>query len=94
MKGFIVWLIPDEPSGIDRNRQFVEKNGGKLIGGGKAEMQPDGRLKCSWLFEGSIPVPDKAKQLMLSQFTNSLDGAIKKRANVHYEVEFIDEEPR
>ena len=89
MKGFIVWLIPLDPSGIERNKEFFQKHKGRLVGGGKIELQLDGRLKCEWVFEAKFPVPDTAKQMMLSQFTNSLDAAIQKKANARYEVEFL-----
>ena len=88
MKGFIVWLIPLDPSGIERNKEFVAKNKGKLYFGGKAMMQPDGRLKCEWTFE-NLPMPDAGKKMMLKQFTDSMDKAISDKTNVKYEVEFI-----
>jgi hypothetical protein len=90
MKGFIVWLIPLDPSGIDRNKDFLRSNGGKLVAGGKATLQDDGRLRCEWMFDNKFPVPDAAKQMMLAQFTASLDKAIEKKANARYEVEFIE----
>lgn len=94
MKGFIVWLIPLDPTGVQRNKDFVAGNRGNLMGGGKAEMQPDGRLKCVWLFDGRFTglVPDAAKGQMLTSFTSSLDKAIARKTNVRYEVEFIQEE--
>ena len=94
MKGFIVWLIPLDPSGVQRNRDFVAKNKGKLFGGGKAAMQEDGRLKCEWSFDGKLTgaMPDGAKRMMLLNFTNSLDSAIAKKTNVRYEVQFIGDE--
>lgn len=94
MRGFTVWLIPLDPSGAERNKEFVRSNGGKLMGGGRAEMQPDGRLKCTWLFDGfKGAVPDVAKGQMLVSFTNSLDKAIARKTNVRYEVEFIEDGP-
>jgi hypothetical protein len=90
VKGFIVWLIPLDPSGIERNKVFAEKNHGKLMFGGTAEMQSDGRLKCEWMFGEKLPMPDAGKKLMLKQFTDGLDKAIADKTNVRYEVEFIN----
>jgi hypothetical protein len=91
MKGFVVKLIPLDDTGIQRNKDFVKGNNGKLMSGGKAEMQPDGSLHCTWVFENKIPVPDSVKMVMLNQFTGSLDKAISKKTNVRYEVEFLDD---
>jgi hypothetical protein len=91
MKGFIVKLIPLDSSGIQRNKDFVEKNKGNLFGGGKAVMQPDGSLNCTWSFDGKLSgvMPDTVKHQMLAQFTDSLDKAISKKTNVRYEVVFL-----
>jgi hypothetical protein len=90
MKGFIVKLIPLDPTGVQRNKDFLEQSKGKLMAGGKAELQADGALYCRWEFSGVIP--DIAKRQMLLSFTNSLDKAISKKTNVRYDVEFIEDD--